>query len=79
MSGSIENDIKSDHQGTALKEAVMKEERLRWVCLQQRRQTPKGDLTRAMVKTSSETQTVTNGHIGQGLGIELRSGIPETM
>jgi len=45
--------------------AVMKEERLRWVCLKQRRQSPKRDLTRATVKTSSKTQTVTNG-----LGVE---------
>jgi len=61
--------------------AVMKEERLRWVCFQQRRQTPKGDLTRVMVKTLSETQTVTNGHVSSGLGIELRLSIPrlETM
>ena len=58
--------------------AVIKEERIGWVYLQQRRQSPKRDLTRATAKTLSEMQTVTNGHVSQGLGIKLRLGVPSS-
>ena len=57
--------------------AVVKEERLRWVCLQQRRLTPKGDFTRVMVKASSKMQTVTNGCVSWRLGIEFKIKHPK--
>jgi len=45
--------------------AVMKENKLRQVCLQQRRLTPNEDLARVTTKSRSKTQTVTNGNVGQ--------------
>jgi len=45
--------------------AVMKENKLRWVWLQQRRLTPNENLARVTTESRSKMQTVTNGCVGQ--------------
>jgi len=46
------------------KRAVVKENKLRQMCLQQRRLTPKNYLARVTIRSRSKMQTVTNGHVG---------------
>jgi len=58
------------------KRAVVKENRLREVCLQQRRLTPNRTLARVTTKSRSEMQTVTNGHVSQGAMNRVLASIP---
>jgi len=52
------------------KRAVMKGRGLRWVCPQQRGQTPKGTQLDLQLSLLSKTQTVTVGCVSRGMGIE---------
>ena len=60
-----QKDIRSDHQGEALKEGCHERERAQMGVSSMEKIDTKGNLTRATVKTLSQILIVTKGHVSQ--------------
>jgi len=60
-----EKTIRMIIKGKLSERAVVKENGLGQVCLQERRTTPKRNLVRETTKSKSRMQSVSNGHVGQ--------------